>query len=197
MRCIIVGAGDFSQNKLNTDGALVIAADGGRESLEKTGVTPDICIGDFDSLGYVPSCRETVKLPCEKDLTDSFAAAELAVSRGCDEIELYGALGGDRFSHSLANLQLLVYLKNKNVKATLYDGKCTVRVLSGERVRYEGSGLISFISASDKSVISLSKMKYSGDMLEIRNDFPLGISNEYFDGAEITVHEGTVYEIRE
>ena len=34
-------------------------------------------------------------------------------------------------------------------------------------------------------------------MLEIRNDFPLGISNEYTEGAKITVHEGYVYEIRE
>ncbi len=197
MRCIIVGAGDFSLKKLNADGALVIAADGGRESLDKIGVKADICIGDFDSLGYVPSCNETVMLPVEKDVTDTFAAADLAIERGCDDIELYGALGGERFSHSLANLQLLVYLKKRNVKATLYDEKCTVRVLFGESVCYNGSGHISFISASDKAVISLSGMKYNGDMLEIRNDFPLGISNEYTEGAKITVHEGYVYEIRE
>lgn len=197
MRCIIVGAGDFSHKKLNTDGALVIAADGGRESLDRIGVTPDICIGDFDSLGYVPSCKETLTLPCEKDVTDTFAAADLAIGRGCDEIELYGALGGRRFSHSLANLQLLVYLKKKNVKATLYDEKCTVRVLCSESVSYSGEGKISFIAASDKALISISGMKYSGEMLEIRNDFPLGISNEYAESASVTVHEGFVYEIRE
>ena len=64
-------------------------------------------------------------------------------------------------------------------------------------MRYDKSGHISFISASDKAVISISGMKYSGERLEIRNDFPLGISNEYTKGAKITVHEGYVYEIRE
>ena len=160
MRCIIVGAGDFFPKKLDVNGVLVIAADGGRESLDKMGITPDICIGDFDSLGYVPRCKETVTLPCEKDVTDTFAAADLAIERG-------------------------------------YDEKCIVRVLSEESVRYDKSGHISFISASDKAVISISGMKYSGERLEIRNDFPLGISNEYTKGAKITVHEGYVYEIRE
>ncbi len=197
MRCVIVGAGDFSPKKLDIDTAFIIAADGGRESLDKMGIIPDICIGDFDSLGYVPSCNETVTLPVEKDVTDTFAAADLAIERGYDEIELYGALGGDRFSHSLANLQLLVYLKKKNVKAVLYDEKCTVRVLSDESVTYEESGRVSFISSSDKALISIFGMKYNGEMLEIRNDFPLGISNEYTEGAKVTVHEGFVYEIRE
>lgn len=197
MRCIIVGAGDFSDKSLCTKGALVIAADGGRESLERIGVTPDICIGDFDSLGYVPSCKETLKLPCEKDLTDTFAAAELALERGFDEIELYGALGGDRFSHSIANLQLLVYLKKKGVKAELFDEKCTVRVLSNESVVYADQGHVSYIAASDEAVISITGMKYSGEGLRITNDFPLGISNEYKCGASVTVSGGYVYEIRE
>lgn len=197
MRCIVVGAGDFSFSKLDTKDALVIAADGGRESLDKIGVTPDICIGDFDSLGYTPEGCETHTLPVEKDVTDSFAAADLAIARGCDEIELYGALGGRRFSHSLANLQLLVYLKKKGVKATLFDGNCTVRVLENESASYEENGAVSYISASDRAVISLFGMKYSGEKIEIRSDFPLGISNELSSGAFITVHEGFVYEIRE
>ncbi len=197
MRCIIVGAGDFFPKKLDVNGALVIAADGGRESLDKMGITPDICIGDFDSLGYVPRCKETVTLPCEKDVTDTFAAADLAIERGYDEIELYGALGGDRFSHSLANLQLLVYLKKKGVKAALYDEKCTVRVLSNESVGYADAGHVSYIAASDEAVISITGMKYSGEGFRIRNDFPLGISNEYKSGASVTVSSGYVYEIRE
>ena len=32
----------------------IIAVDGGLRSLEEVGVKPNVALGDFDSLGYVP-----------------------------------------------------------------------------------------------------------------------------------------------
>lgn len=53
--CYIVGAGDNSgTNFTKKENDFVIAADGGFEKIHQLGIEPDLVIGDFDSLGYVP-----------------------------------------------------------------------------------------------------------------------------------------------
>ena len=90
-----------------------IGVDHGVEELLKQGITPKFAIGDFDSLQN----RQTLEnlniqiLPERKDVTDTHAAIEYAISKGYDEIELYGVTGG-RLDHFL---QLCVCLKNINM----------------------------------------------------------------------------------
>ena len=73
-----------------------IGVDHGVEELLKQGITPKFAIGDFDSLQN----RQTLEnlnvqiLPERKDVTDTHAAIEYAISKGYDEIEIYGATGG-------------------------------------------------------------------------------------------------------
>ena len=71
-RAIIVGGGAFSPALLpaREAGDLLIAADSGYRQLQAAGVEPDLCIGDWDSLGAVPQGREVVTLPVAKDDTD-------------------------------------------------------------------------------------------------------------------------------
>ena len=58
--CYIVGAGDISNTTIRIpDGAFVISADGGYGYLKNIGITPDVAVGDFDSLGYMPCDTET------------------------------------------------------------------------------------------------------------------------------------------
>ena len=53
--CYIVGAGSFEKlDSLPQEGDLVIAADGGYAYLKQLGIQPDVLLGDFDSLEYVP-----------------------------------------------------------------------------------------------------------------------------------------------
>ena len=83
-RCIIVGGGDFSPALLpeRAPGDLLLAADSGFAALESMGVSPDICIGDFDSLGAPPDFDHIIRLPVEKDDTDLVAAVKLGLERG-------------------------------------------------------------------------------------------------------------------
>lgn len=69
---------------------LVIAADGGYAYLKSIDITPDIVIGDFDSLGYVPCEVKTIALPAEKDVTDTAAAIETGWSKGYRVFCIYG-----------------------------------------------------------------------------------------------------------
>ena len=87
--CCCFGAGEFFglHGDIPTD-ALIIAADAGIKTAEKCGIEPDIVVGDFDSLGYLPEARELVKLPVEKDQTDMAEAVDIGLERGCDEFLL-------------------------------------------------------------------------------------------------------------
>ena len=116
--CMIFCAGGFSGllQPMPQD-ALVIAADGGLRHTEKLGLQPDIILGDFDSLGYVP--EGAAVYPVEKDDTDSMLAIKQGLAQGCDTFYLYGALDGKRLEHTVANFQALQYLADHGAKGYL------------------------------------------------------------------------------
>ena len=63
------------------DWSEVIAADGGLKLAENLGLEPTALIGDYDSMEK-PDRDDLILLPREKDMTDTEAALDLAVSRG-------------------------------------------------------------------------------------------------------------------
>ena len=71
MRAIVVGAADDFVPFRKERGDLVIAADAG---WAQPGVASlaDVAVGDYDSLGYVPSGVEVVKLNVRKYFTDTW-----------------------------------------------------------------------------------------------------------------------------
>ena len=55
MACYIFGAGSFyGLDRCPRAGDFIIAADGGWLACRKTGITPDLLLGDFDSLSTQP-----------------------------------------------------------------------------------------------------------------------------------------------
>ena len=54
--CVIFCAAEFDGllSPISAD-ALIIAADGGLRHTQALELTPDIILGDFDSLGYIPN----------------------------------------------------------------------------------------------------------------------------------------------
>ena len=107
--CHIVSALPVALSLEREDGDLVIAADAGYENLRQAGIRPDLVVGDFDSLGYVPKGQESVVYPARKDDTDTMLAVRIGLNRGYRRFLLYGALGG-RMDHTLANLQCLSFI---------------------------------------------------------------------------------------
>ena len=144
----------------------VICADGGLLVADRLGLTPDILIGDFDSVEQ-PKEREVIKLPAEKDMTDSEAAIDLAVSQGYDHIVVLGGLGG-RFDHTMGNIGILSKYCGKLSHLALTDGQNYVFMASPGRVTiprgdYTYLGVISYGGAA-KSV-TLKGVKYPLDRL--------------------------------
>lgn len=91
-------------------GDLVICADGGLVHARRLGLTPDLIIGDFDSLpGGLAEAMSTgapvKEVPRAKDETDTHLALLAAVQRGVRHLVLAGGIGS-RMDHTLANLLL-------------------------------------------------------------------------------------------
>lgn len=196
--CFIFGAGERTPlYNRPSDNDIVIAADGGLKYLTELCIAPDFVVGDFDSLGEIPDFdRGKMKiLPCEKDTTDTYEAITAGINMNCTVFHIYGGTGG-RLDHTIANLQLLSDLSEKGYKAFLYGCGYAVTavtngktVISGEKGEY-----ISVFSSSDISEgVNLKNLKYTLTDGEIKNTFPLGVSNEFIGKtAEISVKKGAL-----
>ena len=173
--------------------ALVIAADGGLRHTQALGVAPDIILGDFDSLGYIPA--DSRVYPVEKDDTDAMLAVRVGLEQGCDSFLFYGAMDGPRLDHTIANFQTLAHLSTHGARGWLIGRDYIATVLSREAIEFSGeaAGILSLFCLGAEALVSIDGLKYGLDHGRLTPDFPLGVSN-HFQGrpARITVHEGLV-----
>jgi thiamine pyrophosphokinase len=192
-KCIIVGSCVDSQKEFKYgDDDFIIASDGGLEYLHKMNYRVDLVIGDFDSLGYIPSDCEVIQLNPEKDITDTDACIEEAIKRGYSTFEIYGCLGG-RIDHSLAIIQTVMHFKEFGHDFTIYGKDQTLLLVKDEEVTLDKKGgYLSVFSLSRLAEgVTLKNVKYELDNVILRNDFPLGVSNEFINKkATISVASG-------
>ncbi len=199
--CYIVGAGDNRATAFCPDGTdLVIAADGGLSVLQKRHIRTDLILGDFDSLGYVPQEENLILHPTRKDETDLMLACREGLARGYKTFCLYGGLGGNRISHTVANLQTLVWLADQGARGTLYGDGCEIMLLRDDRATFTEAykGYISLLAIGGNAVVSASGLEYELDHAVMTDRYPLGVSNA-FCGKEacVTAHEGDLLVIVE
>lgn len=203
-RCVIVAAGqilDYERaESFLQPGDFFIFCDDGLRHAESLGVTPSLIVGDFDSCNaelltkWSNRC-ETIRLPREKDDTDTLFAVKLAVERGFDDFLLLGAMGG-RFDHALGNVSILLYLHGLGKKAILVDDYSIMKIVGRESLYIEDN--CSYFSvltvAGDVSGVNIKNAKYPLENAKLAADFQLGISNEVLPGktAEVSVEQGRI-----
>ena len=198
--CYIVGAGEFYGSFTPSEGDLVIAADGGYNSLVKRGIRCDLLIGDMDSLEDIPTGVEILRHRVEKDETDMHLAYLEGTRRGFSDFAIYGGVGG-RPDHTFANYCLLAYIQNHGGRAKLYDKTSVAYAISNESVRLtatEGKTVSVFAFGSEARGVSVRGLYYTLEGGTLTPDFPLGVSNHTVgkDG-EIEVLDGTLLVIQE
>ena len=186
--CYIVGAGELYGRPDPKNDDLVIAADGGLDSLMSLGITPDLVLGDMDSVSADLGDVERIVYPVKKDETDSFLAYFEGVRRGYTEFMLYGCVGG-REDHTYANYSLLVYAKRRGHKVTLVGKVCDTTALVNESAVLCGapeSHLSVFAFGGEARGVSVRGAEYEAEDVILTPDFPLGVSNR-FQGMPVTV----------
>ena len=172
----------------------IIAADGGFVHTQKLGITPDIIMGDFDSLGYTPD-RANV-FPVEKDDTDAMLAVRRGLQLGYRKFVLYGSLDGPRLDHTVANFQTLQFLADRDAAGYLVGSGQLVTVVKNGSLTFPAGmeGTISvFCMGKDAEGVTLEGLYYPLENGTLTAGFPLGVSN-HFTGAEaaITVRNGSL-----
>lgn len=122
----------------------IICADGGTRHALALELTPDLIVGDLDSLD--PAMRAELEAagvrfdihPVRKDETDLELAIRLAIEEGADEIDLVALLGG-RLDQSLANMMLLARPDWAGARLRVVEATETAwAVGDGQTARIEG-----------------------------------------------------------
>ena len=169
-----------------------IGVDHGVEELLKQGITPKFAIGDFDSLQN----RQTLEnlniqiLPERKDVTDTHAAIDYLLSKGYDEIEIYGATGG-RLDHFFAVMCLLE--KYQDVKLKVIDQQNCIQLLKPGVHQIENKGYYYFsLFALNESILSIKQAEYTLDHYLLKRDDPLCVSNEVKGEYAIIENSGNI-----
>ena len=193
--CYIVGAGDFPFGFSPSKDDLVIAADGGYDSLLKAGVRCDLLVGDLDSIKKMPEGVETVRHKVEKDETDMHLCYLEGKKRGYDFFRIFGGAGG-RDDHTFANYCLLSYIRNDGGRAELFSKYAKTYVIKNESVTLaarEGK-TVSVFALSDKALgVSIEGLYYETSGATLLREFPLGVSNHFTErDAKIAVSDGTL-----
>lgn len=209
--CYIVGAGDFTPRGFApVPGDLVLAADGGYRALYSLGYTPDLLLGDFDSLGDLPLPPDlpVLRFPARKDDTDTGLALRHGLDRGFRDFALYGCAGG-RVDHLLANLQSMARVSRLGATIRLAAPEYDAWALTGPAPDAPAPGpaatltlpdrpggtLVSVFCHGDRAEgVTLTGLSYPLDGADLTADFPLGVSNRRLEGqpATVSVRRGTL-----
>lgn len=191
--CVIFCAGEF-HGLIEPIYDVCIAADGGLRHLEQLGQIPDVILGDFDSLGYVP--QKANVFPVEKDDTDAMLAVRKGLELGCNRFVLYGALEGPRLDHTVANFQTLQFLADRGAQGFLVGKTEIVTVLKNGSLTLPAlpEGIVSvFCMGKDAQGVTIRGLKYGLEQGTLTAGFPLGVSNHFVDQeAQITVEDGSL-----
>lgn len=195
-RCIIITPlfhGEEASWLGRRAGDLIICADGGYREATARGVVPDLTIGDFDSLGFVPEAGEVIRLPVHKDDTDLAVCIRAGRARGYCEFIVAGGIGG-RFDHTLAALQCAAECAMRGERVWLCDGDNRVTILPPGTYQFPdfpGRKLSLLAYTPVVTGVCLQGTKWTLEQAQLRHDYPLGCSNEWTSQeASLSFSEG-------
>ena len=202
MRAFVFGGGEIFPEYIEErvqEGDLVVCADSGYRNALSMGVKVDVLVGDFDSMEDIPNGDfELVRVPVEKDQTDTQLAVDIALERGADEIIIICSTSG-RADHALSAMAILEGLWEKKISALLVNGQNRVRFIRDSGVIIVRSGYRFFsVLTLDKIAkkVSIEGGKYPLSKKDIGRGFQFAVSNEIVKNAAlITVKKGSVYVI--
>ena len=192
--CALVGATYFNaEHFLSQDFDFIIAVDRGYKSLQALGITPDLVVGDFDSLKFIPEGSNVLQFPSEKDESDMEIAIRGARHGGCDSLLFYGALG-QRLDHTLANIQLMLGCARRGAHVAAIDQENILVALSGggpsqigfssfdpillDKGMY-GRYISVFAQGGSAFGVCEQGLKYNLHNAELSDEVSLGLSNEF------------------
>ena len=184
--------------------AMCIAADSGIDHARRLGITPDVVVGDLDSvsadgLAWAEQTEAVIhRYPSEKDQTDLELAMEYAVEAEPTRIVVAG-IGGGRFDHLLANFALLADRRYAGPQIDGLVGTALVSVVHDHRqLLGEVGELISLLAVGGRAEgVATTGLRYRLVGETLRAGSSRGVSNVFATRrATVSLVEGTILAIQ-
>ncbi len=181
MMCNYVGNKDY-----------IIACDGGLRHCREMDITPNIIIGDFDSvddelLELFRGKSIALKYPHDKDFTDGELGVQKAIQfceqNDCDEVIILGGISENgRFDHVLSNVFMLRMFEEKNISSRMVTEKNEIYYTTMNLIFKPSKKFLSIIPVSDVLEIESAKgLKYNLDNEVFYFGSTRSLSNECVD----------------
>ena len=181
--------------KLVRSADLVVCADGGANAARKLHITPNVIVGDMDSISLATK-KFFRGVPLlfvdDQNSTDLEKALEFCIQRGLTTINVIGATG-ERVDHTTGSLGCFKKF-GRRAELTLFDPAGEIRVIR-KRIRFRAKKgeKLSLIPLERCDGVSTKNLKYMlyNEILEL--GFREGISNEAIaPDVSVRVRRGTL-----
>ena len=207
MHAIVAAGGDppdasWDPAALGAD--LVVAADSGLAHLFALGLTPDVVVGDLDSVAPADLDRARAlgarieQYPTDKDATDLALALDLVCTLGATTVTVIGA-GGGRLDHLVAGLHLLAAPAWSGMRITAHVGPARVTVVH-DHVELDGGPdtLVTLLAVGGTaSGIATAGLRWTLIDDELHTTSTRGVSNEVTNSPfTVRVRTGTLLVIQ-
>lgn len=187
-KLICAGEDSFSKLYKKDIDEVIIAIDGGYQTLKDNNVNIDYFFGDFDSLDNNDVICDNkysfspIKDDSDFDLALNYLVNELKIDKD-DYIYVYNCTGG-RLDHYYAIINSLK--KYCDYKIILFNENNKIYIASNifhiSKTNYK---YISFFSLNDNTIISISGCKYNISNYNLKEKDNLCLSNEILEKATI------------
>lgn len=194
MSVLIISGGEYSPFLPDPSCRYVIACDRGYLHAQKTGIRPDLIVGDFDSAPPPDGSIPAEYYPVQKDDTDTMIAVKKALSMDASEIMIACAFGG-RLDHTFANLQAGAYAAERGAEVRLCGTGTDAWIFRDRTLHFPRRDDTSFsvFSLTDSCSVTITGAEYACSGLLVRNTFPIGVSNKWAsDRITVTGNSGIV-----
>ena len=180
--------------------SLLIAADSGWEHAIASGRTPDLLVGDMDSIppAHLAEARAAhttvIEHPAEKDETDTEIALTVALEHGAERITVVAG-GGDRPDHVFAMLHSLASGSLAAVTVEGWLGATRFHVCragAGTDLATTAGDTVSLLPVGGDANVTATGMRWPLDRSDLRAHASRGMSNVATGPSHVTVHEGTL-----
>lgn len=205
-KCIILANGEAPGKKLisylkDNGYSFLICADGGANTAYNYKLTPDLIIGDLDSIRkdvydfYKGKC-EIKKINRQND-TDVEKALKHAISKKYGEAILLGATG-DRLDHSFCNLGIVLRFSNRII-VTVIHKKSLLRTLKGNlELKTIPGETISIYGFDESTKITSNGLKFPLKSIALpfgKRESTSNVANS--DKLKLEIKKGSIFIIRD
>lgn len=184
--------------------AWVVAADSGLDQVYRLGLSPDLVVGDMDSVtarSLERAIAEGVAIerhPVDKNATDLELAIAAAAKAGYTTGTIIGGTGG-RIAHTLANAMLL--LEDHSIALEWLAGAATIVALHATEMRAfrrDVGRLLSVVAVGGRATCKSEGLRWPLDAITLDAGSTRGVSNELVaEEAKVLVMGGQVLTIQE